>query len=97
MPFSMKDQYPFTRAGIEALDSLRCGAYGIFNDAVCIYIGAAGDVKAQLLKHLGNASAEAQRIWQNRPLYFRLTLNPSAGLARAEADLIAEYRPVAQR
>ncbi len=97
MPFPMQDRRPFTQAGIELLASIRPGIYGIFDDSVCIYIGSAGDVRTQLLKHFRNATAEAQRIWQNRPTYFQVSLNPSSGLARALADLINEYRPIAQQ
>ena len=70
------------------------GVYGIFGYKVCIFIGAAEDVKARLIEHLEGTSAEAKRIRQYGPTYYQVGLYPSRGLTQALADLTNEYRPM---
>ena len=92
MPFPTQEKHAFTEEGIESLGYSRLsGVYGIFGRKVCIYIGAADDIKARLREHLS-----APRIEAHAPTYFLLGLNPSNGLTQAQAEFIQEYQPSTQ-
>ena len=92
MPFPIRSRYPFTEAGIASLGSSPLsGVYGIFSNRVCIYVGAAEDIRAHLQERFAG-----RRFQDYEPTYFLVGLNPSKGLTNAQAELIREYKPVAQ-
>jgi hypothetical protein len=90
MPFPTQTPHPFTRAGVEWLNSGQTGVYGIFREGLWIYVGKADDLRARLLQHLGNAD-----ILKHSPTHY-VTL-VTTGPEIAEKQLTIELKPVANQ
>lgn len=81
----------YTRADIEWLTPNQYGVYGIYRANVCVYIGR-GDIRSRLLDHL---NGDNPRISRENPNYYVAMVTADA--ERLEAQLIAEYDPIANR
>ena len=90
----MQEKHPFTQLGLEALGPSLSGVYGIFGDKVCIYIGAANDMKVSLMEQFGHTASNAELIWEHAPIYYQAGIRSSNGIPRVLAELTEEYQPV---
>lgn len=94
MPFNNERFYSFTQDGI-ALTASRCpGIYGIFSNALCVYVGQTDDIQAALYEHLRGQSDCSRCILFYNPTAF--TYDSFDGLYRIsrQRSLTEELRPI---
>ncbi|MBI4340020.1 MAG: hypothetical protein HY680_08730 [Chloroflexi bacterium] len=92
MPFQ-GDMRPYTRKDVLAFPGFRPGVYGLFRDNAPVFIGASGDIKTRVLRHLANDNADitasGPNLWVAEPV-----TGGQAALDARQKQLVEEYQPV---
>jgi excinuclease UvrABC nuclease subunit len=96
VPFPPQEPHPYTKEGIEWLNTGQKGCYGLVQRSAAgqawVYIGKADDIRARLLQHFNGDNPCINRYL---PTHY-LAMVVDANEAR-EKELIAEYDPVCNK
>jgi hypothetical protein len=94
MPFGNHGNRSFTAKSIGNNAPPASGVYGLADARQWIYVGEAGDIQAELLKHLQNPGSFLR---QHPPSGFTFELTTAGQRIERQNQLVSELEPIGNR